>query len=244
MIEGLPLFALALARAAPPLALLVSRVARGLPWTLHAAVVVALASAAWGWAARPPATTSELGAAYLVAFAREIALGVALALVLNAPLVALEHAGALTDTAAGSPPRSPGPWSEIIALTGTAVFLSAGGLRGVLRALAASWNALPPALRPWPAGAHDHALELAARAAAETLGGALQVASAGLLASASVGLMAALAARFGAAPGESPLALPLRSVALLGAVGVALGASTGLVLDFADSAFRAARTLR
>lgn len=243
MIEALPLLALGLARAAPPLGLLVSRVARGLPWTLRAAVVLVLASAAWGWGVRPPTTQLALDAAYLVALVRELALGVALALVLNAPLVALEHAGALTDTAAGSSPNAPGPWSELLALTGTAVFLSAGGLRGVLRALAASWDALPPALAPWPAGAPARALDLALRATAETLGGALQIASAGLLASAAVGLVAALAARFGAARGESPLARPLRSLALIGAVGVALGTSTGLVLDLADGAFRAARTL-
>lgn len=244
MIEALPLFALGLARAAPPIALLVSRIARGIPWTLHAAVVVVLASAAWGWGVRPPGGLVALDVTYLVAFARELAVGVALALVLNAPLVALEHAGALTDTAAGSSSNSVGPWSELLALTGTAVFLSAGALRGVLRALAASWDALPPALAPWPAGAHDRALGLALRATAETLGGALQIASAGLLASAAVGLVVALAARFGAAHGESPLALPLRSIALLGAVGVALGASTELVLDFADRAFRAVRALR
>lgn len=243
MTEALPLFALGLARAAPPIALLVSRIARGIPWTLHAAVVVVLASAAWGWGVRPPAGSPVLDAAYLVAFARELALGAALALVLNAPLVALEHAGALTDTVAGNSSISPGPWSELIALTGTAVFLSAGALRGVLRALAASWDALPPALAPWPAGARDRVFDLALRATAETLGGAMLIASAGLLASAAVGLVVALASRFGAARGEGALALPLRSIALLGAVGVALGGATELVLDFADSAFRAARAL-
>jgi type III secretory pathway component EscT len=174
----------------------------------------------------------------LVAALRELAVGAVLAVVLGAPLVALSTAGAWIDRPWAT---ADGPFARLLGLVGAATLLAAGAHRGVLRALAASYAAMPVGGRgPIAAGAWAAALS----AAAAALSAAATLAASALLAVVALEVTVALAGRVGRPWERAELQAPLREVATLGVVALTLGAFTGATRALAQSALDAVTALR
>ena len=198
-------------------------------------VVVALALAV---GLRAGAGPVQVDAWLVVAALRELAVGAALAAVLGAPLVALSVAGGWIDRPGMS---GDGPLARLLSLVGAMTLLASGAHRGALRALAATYAALPPGARGWSAAV---AWPVALRALATALGAAATLAASALLGLVAVELTVALAGRVGRPWERSELRAPLREVAALGVVAVTLGAFTGAARTMALAALEAVTALR
>lgn len=224
-------------RVAPTVALLPWWGARGLhPW-LRVAVACVLAAGVLPAAGVSP---RALDAWLVVAALRELTLGVALAVVLAAPFVALRQAGALIDVTRDVE----GGLAELLHALGAAVFLAAGAHRGVLRALAATWVVAPVDVdprAPWPL---DAWVDRAARATADVLLATVSIASSALLASLACELALAMVAR--AVPGRdvAALARPVRALVPLAALALTLALAADAARGAMQSSLAAARTLR
>lgn len=219
---------LGLLRVAPCVALLpgLGADARTLPLRASVALVLAMGLAV------VPARAPD--GPWMLAGARELAIGGALALVLALPFVALDHAGRLwtAHDAHAEPLARMLPWA------GVAAFVGARGHHGALRALAASWEALPVGASR-PPGA---LVEVCARATGDALAGALVVATSGLVALAATELLTALVARV-AAPFSREAAAPLRAAVRLAVAAVALRACVEVALDLAARSLALARAM-
>ncbi len=179
-----------------------------------------------------------LDAWLLVAALRELALGVALALVLGAPLVAVSVAGQWVDRPWSS---GDGPIARLLSLVAAMTLLASGAHRGVTRALAVTYAVLPVTAREWSVAASWPA---ATGAVAAGLSAASTLAASVLLAVLAVELTVAVAGRVGAPWERAEVRVPAREVALLGAVAVSLGAWTGAVRSMAATALEAVAALR
>ena len=168
-------------RVAPTVSLLPLGALGATAWPLRLALVLSLAA---GVLAAPEAAWS---AAWWVPCGRELVAGGVLALALALPWMALSHGASLL-AASGAAPGAAGRAAQ---WAGALTFVAARGHHGVLRALWASWEALPPG-----ASAGDAWLRPALDATAEALAGGLAFASSGLLAALAADLVIALTGRF------------------------------------------------
>ena len=174
----------------------------------------------------------------LVAALRELAVGAALALVLGAPLIALSVAGAWIDRPwAGTE----APLARLLSLVGATTLLASGAHRGVLRALAATYDAMPVGARGWGAAT---AWPVALRAVASALSAASALAASALLTVVAMEITVALAGRVGRPLERAELRVPLRELATLGVVAATLGAITGAARSMALSALEAVASVR
>jgi flagellar biosynthesis protein FliR len=218
---------LAALRVLPTLAMVPLAGLGRVSWPLRA--VVALVLAAGGLASPPASSTAQ----WMILVAHELTAGIGLAVVLALPFMALDHAASWLSSiddhhdALGTLAR----W------TGVAAFLSARGHHGVLRVLAASWEALPPG-----ASAREGAwVEAAVRATGDALAGALVIASSGVVALAALELSVALVARLSSrAFGVSP---HLRGAVLTAAFAVALRVSVEVVLELSSRSVALVRSV-
>lgn len=198
-------------------------------------IAVALAVAVGLRAGARPVTVD---AWLLVAALRELAVGVGLAVVLGSPLLALSVAGAWIDR-----PWADGasPIARLLTLVGASTLLASGAHRGLLRALAATYDVMSVSARGataatvWPE---------ALRALAGALSAASALAASALLAVVAMEFTVALAGRVGRPLEASELRVPLREVVTLGVVAVTLGAFTGAVRSMALAALETVATLR
>lgn len=212
-----------------PTAMLVPVAGAG-AWALPLRVVVALAVAA-GALASP---TRIDAAPWPLLCARELTAGVALALVLATPFLALDHAASLL--AVGDARAEPA--GRLVRWAGAAAFLLARGHHGALRVLASSWELVPPG-----AARRDGAwVDACVRATGDALAGGLVIASAGLVALAVVELSSAFVRRLGA-PFARDAVAPLRGLAMVAAVAVSLRVCVEVVIDLAGRALSLARAL-
>lgn len=181
----------------------------------------------------------------LVLGLRELALGVTLGLTLAAPFFALEHGGRLVDLARGanaaeltspdSGARS-SPLAELLRWGFTVVFLSAGGLRALLRCVGESFLLWPLGARAWPTAS---LVELAARWTQVSLEAALGLVSAALLSLLGVEATFALASRVSPPLAQSQLAVPVRALVPLAMLALSVGLWTGAAQELAAHAIRA-----
>ncbi len=189
---------------------------------------------------------------YVLAIAREIAIGTTFALVLAVPLFALEHGGHLLDAARGanvaeviapdSGARS-SPLAELLRWTFAVVFLGAGGLRAIVRVFAVSLETWPPTLDPRSMPALGALTDAAARWTAVSLGASLVLVSAGLLALVAAEIALGIASRVSPPLAQSQLALPIRALAPLALLALTVGVWTGAARDLARLTIDAAQTL-
>ena len=199
-----------------------------------------------------PVGTTVITFTVVVAAAREVTLGIVLALMLGAPFFALEQGGRLLDTARGAnaaeviAPDSgarTSPLSELLRWTFGVVFLASGGFRAVLRVVASSFVAFPP--DPSGRAAFDSGLfvERCTRWSADTISAGLTLVSAGLFALLAVELVFAIAARTSPPIAQSQLALPVRALVPLTALALTVSLWTGAARDFASSALAGSAAL-
>ena len=181
---------------------------------------------------------AALDAWLLVDALRELAIGVALAVVLGAPVLALSVAGAWIDRPWAS---GEGPFARLLSLVGGMTLLASGAHRGVLRALAATYVSVPvnvtgqADVTVWP---------MALRALTTALSSAAALAASALLTVVAMELTVALAGRVGRPLERAELRVPLREMAALGVVAVLLGTFTGAVRTMALAAVETVTTLR
>ncbi len=181
---------------------------------------------------------AALDAWLLVGALRELAIGVALAVVLGAPVLALSVAGAWIDRPWAS---GEGPFARLLSLVGGMTLLASGAHRGVLRALAATYVSVPvnvtgqADVTVWP---------MALRALTTALSSAAALAASALLTVVAMELTVALAGRVGRPLERAELRVPLREMAALGVVAVLLGTFTGAVRTMALAAVETVTTLR
>jgi flagellar biosynthesis protein FliR len=217
---NLPQTAIALLRVLPCLALVPLR-AGALTWGIRV-VIAATLVVAIGIA---PGTSSEVP--LLLAAVRELTAGVSLALVLALPLLALRQASSLLCTA--DPNQK--PVARFVNTAGILVFLSAKGHHGVLLALAASWRVFPYG-QPLP----ETSLATCVLATAESLAGAMLIASSGFLALIALELSTMLVSHF-AWPLTRSAVAPLRMLVVTATVTITLHVSAEVTLDMARRAF-------
>ena len=212
---------------------------RALPPQARAVLLAVLALGVYPAALRAnasaPSLRDPLGLA--TAALHEVSVGLVIALVIAVPFAALEHAGRTLDVARGANAAEvtapdtgarSSPLAELLRWTFTVTFLSAGGLRAVLRVVATSFE-LAPLATPGPAGSlHTGRLaEQSMRAAATSLSSGLLLASSGLVALLAVELALAVASRIAPALAHSQVALPVRALAPLAVVALAASVITG-----------------
>lgn len=229
---------------------------RALPAQARAVLFAALALGLFPATQAAPSVPASFGPWLALAALREVVVGAAFALVVSVPFFALEHAGRLLDVARGanaaevtapdSGARS-SPLAELLRWTFTVAFVSAGGLRAVLRAFSATLELAPPMLAPPSTTAltlrTGELAERAMRASSDTLASGFTLASAGLVSLFAVEAALALASRLAPALAHAQLALPLRALLPLGAVALASSAWTGAALDLARAAISVASAL-
>jgi type III secretory pathway component EscT len=216
--------ALLLAARVGPIAWLAPYVApMGSPAIVRTATLAALVAALLGTAfvgAEIPATNVELA----LALARELTLGLSLAIASSVPVVALEHVGRSLDAWRPSREDAEGLYTRLFAALAAAAFVAIGGLRVVMRALGDGLVSIPLGAPLAAADAQSIAL-----------------ASARLVATAvtfTVSLAApALVALFAA---ELGIAIAVRAARWGRALEPALGVRGGLVLGAALLAIAAA----
>ena len=199
-----------------------------------------------------PVAPAPITLAILVAAAREVTIGIVLAMLLGAPFFALEQGGRLLDTARGAnaaeviAPDSgarTSPLSELLRWTFGVMFLASGGFRAVLRVVAHSFVTFPsdPAARaPFNSGLF---VERCARWSADSLAAGLTLVSAGLFALLAVELVFAIAARTSPPIAQSQLALPVRALVPLAALTLTVSLWTGAAREFAANALSASAAL-
>ncbi|MFO0604154.1 MAG: flagellar biosynthetic protein FliR [Polyangiales bacterium] len=221
---------LASLRVAPAVALLPLSGLGPLAWPSRVAVAVALAA---GVAAAPDAPWV---AAWWGPCARELLVGGALALVLALPWMALEQGASLLSAQGDAlePAGRAARWA------GAVTFVAARGHHGALRALAASWVAVPPGGAP---ASGEPWLSAALDATAEALAGALVVASSGLLGVAAAELVVALAGRFGGVATREA-AGSARAIAGVAAVAIGLRAAAEVAVALGQRAHALAVGMR
>ena len=199
-------------------------------WSLPLRVVVALTLAAGTLASPAPIDTTL----WPLLCAREITAGVALALVLATPFLALDHAAALLTASDGRAE----PAGRLVRWAGAAGVLARRGAHRALRVLASSWELVPPGA-PRRDGAW---VEACVRATGDALAGGLVIASAGLVALAALELSAALVSSL-ASPFSRDATVPLRGLAALAAVAVSLRVCVEVAIELAGRALSLARAL-
>lgn len=227
-IAGSPdtLFACALLLAArlAPIAWLAPYVApMGSPAIVRAATLVALVLAMLGIAS-VNATIPETNVGLVLALARELTIGLSLAVASSVPLVALEHVGRSLDAWRPSRQDAEGMYARLFSALAAAAFVAIGGLRMVMRALGDGLTSLPLGDALDATDAQSMAL-----GAARTLATALTF-TVSLAAPALVALVAA----------ELGIAIALRAARFGRAMDAALGLRAGLVLGGALLAIAAA----
>ncbi len=224
---------------------------RALPAQSRVPVLVVLAVGALPTLVTPLAP-APLGLGLVLAAAREVTLGIALALILGAPFFALEHGGRLLDTARGANAAEvtapdtgarTSPLAELLRWTFGLVFLAAGGFRAVVRVVAASFVAFPP--DPTITASVDTArlVAVTARFTADALAAGVTLVAAGLFALFAVELVFAIAARASPPIAQAQLALPVRALVPLAALAATVSLWTGAAREFAGSALAAASSL-
>lgn len=242
---------LASLRLTPCLMLLPFLGGRSLPAQTRFAITLVLALGVSPSLLHTAPTVTSVDAWLLVSALRELSVGVVLALVLATPWFALEHAGRVLDIARGAnaaeviAPDSGArvsPLSELLRMTAVVVFLGAGGHRAVIRAIAASFVAVPLRAQPSVEGT-GRLVELAARATQASLTAALSLASAGLLALVAMELVLAVSARLSAPLGQANLAVPLKALGPIAALALTAGLWTGAARELGANALRAVAVL-
>ena len=128
------------------------------------------------------------------------------------------------------------PLAALLQTTGAVVFVSAGGHRGVVRALASSFDVVPLGGR----FATQHLADLAARWTAESLGAALTLGSAALLSLLAAEGMLAMAVRFSPPLARAGMGVPVRVLVPLAAVAAAAGLWTDATQSLCARALAAA----
>jgi type III secretory pathway component EscT len=191
-------------------------------------------------------------ATLLLAVAREVTVGVVLALVVGTPFFALEHGGRLLDAARGAnvaeviAPETgarTSPLAELMRWTFAVVFLAAGGLRAVVRVVASSFAAVPPDPAARLPLATAQLVDVAARWTADALAAGLTLVGAGLLALVAAEAALGMALRLSPPLAQSNIALPVRALAPLAALAVTVVVWTGAARDLARDALGAASAL-
>lgn len=167
---------------------------------------------------------------FLVA-ARELTVGLALALCLSTPFWALRHAGILFDT---DPTNDSGPLAILYETAATLTLLGAGAHRAILRALSASWQLFP--LQSSPTNTST-LITLAITSTASALSAGVSLASAALFASLAIELLQAVSKRFITTPVVTDNGFG--SLARLTVATLALGASTGVARALMNSVLTA-----
>lgn len=210
------------------------------------ALALALGSGALAWPRWVPSDGW-----FLVVAGRELTLGVAMALVLSAPFFAIRYAGEMLDVARGRPllgANAPqvldGPLTTLLQSSTAAVFVAAGAHRGVLRALAGTWQEFPIDAVP---GGRWRLAELSALGAhwvARSLESALSLAAAALLALLVTELTLAGVARVSGSVARARIDVPVRTLAPLLALALALVTLTEAARPLMESALAAVRAPR
>lgn len=216
--------ALLLAARLAPIAWLAPYVApMGSPAIVRTATLAALVAALLGLASiHATIPTTNLG--LVLAIARELTLGLALAVASSVPLVAMEHVGRALDAWRPSRDEGEGTYARLFAALAAAAFVAIGGLRVVMRALGEGLATLPMGEALSAADAQSMTLA-SARVAATAITFAVSLAAPALVAlfAAELGIaLAARAARFGRVIDG---ALGLRGGLLLGAALLAVAAA-------------------
>lgn len=210
------------------------------------ALALALGSGALAWPRWVPSDGW-----FLVVAGRELTLGVAMALVLSAPFFAVRYAGEMLDAArgrpllgAGAPRVLDGPLTTMLQATTAAIFVAAGAHRGVLRALAGTWREFPIDAAPGARWRLGELASLAARWVARSLEASLSLAASALLALLVTELALAGVARVSRPVARAGVDVPLRALAPLLALALALVALTESARPLMESALTAVRGAR
>lgn len=224
---------------------------RALPFSSRVPVLVALAVGAMPSLLDVP-RPATLGPTILLAVIREISIGMVLALIVAAPLFALEQGGRLLDAVRGANvaeviapdtgARS-SPLSELLRWTFAVVFLTAGGFRGIVRVVASSLAVVPPDPDARSLLDTAHFVDVAARWTADALGASLTLVGSGLLALVAAEVAFGLVSRWSPPIAQSNLVLPVRVLLPLAGLALTVGVWTGAAQNFASHALDAAGAL-
>jgi type III secretory pathway component EscT len=160
----------------------------------------------------------------VLAVARELVVGLSIAVVTSVPLVAFEHVGRALDAWRPSREDAEGTYTRLFVVLGAGAFVAIGGLRVVMRALGEGLVALPLGHALVAADARTMALDTA-RVIATAMTFAVSLAAPALVA-----LVAA----------ELGIAIALRAARIGRAMDAVLGVRSGLVLGGALLAIAAA----
>lgn len=183
------------------------------------ALVLALAPFAAPHAVLPPN-----GAALVLALVRELTVGLVLALVTSVPVVAMEHVGRALDAWRPSREAGDGALTRLFQALAAAAFVSIGGLRVGVRALAEGLVTLPLGAPLTTDDAQELALG-AVRILATAIGFAVSLAAPALVALVVAELGIALAVRAARLGRTLDSALGLRSALVLAAALLAVAAA-------------------
>jgi len=195
----------------------------GSPAIVRTATLAALVLALLGIASTN-ATIPDNSAALLLAAARELVIGLSIAVVTSVPLVALEHVGRSLDAWRPSAQDVDGTYARLFTALAAAAFVAIGGLRVVMRALGEGLVSLPIGHALATSDAQEMALDTA-RVIVTAMTFTVSLAAPALVAlfAAELGLAIAMrAARFGRAMDAM---LGLRGGLVLGAALLAIAAA-------------------
>lgn len=230
LVAALAPIALATLRLAPATLTLPLFGGRALPAVSRTPLLAVLAIGAAPSLLEPRAPAA-LSAALLVAALRELWIGLLLAIILTTPFWAVEHAGRLIDQGRGASASEltslegsgrGSPLSELFRWSFGAVFVASGGLRAVVLAVASSFVRHPVELAPSALPSLERALLEAVRFSSDALSAGLAVGSAALLALVAAESVVAIASRVAPALAQSQLAAPIRTIAPLALLALAL----------------------
>ena len=245
--EAVPLawlvwFVLAALRIAPLTIVLPVMGGRNIPSQARLPILAVLTATALPSLAQASPTTVGTWVLIVVASARELAIGWALALVIGTRLSSrLNKADACWTgcVARVSPIRA--RLSNLTRLGFGVVFLAAGGRGAVVGVVFDSFVTWP--MRADATLSLDRSADGVARWSANALQATLALFGAAFLAFALIELVLAFAARVSPPLAQSHIALPTRAVAPLVFLAITVGAWTGAARDLAAQALAAARAL-
>ena len=216
--------ALLLAARLAPIAWLAPYVApSGSPAIVRTATLAALVTALLGIASTTATLPSSLGA-FALSIARELTIGLGIAVATSVPLVAFEHVGRGLDAWRPSQGEAEGTYTRLFVALAAAAFVAIGGLRVVTRAIGEGLVSLPLGAAIETTDVQARMLD-SARIAATAITFSVSLAAPALVAlfAAELGIaLTARAARFGRA---LDLAIGLRGGLVLAAALLAIAAA-------------------
>jgi type III secretory pathway component EscT len=219
---------------------------RWLPTWARIPVLLALAVGAWPALLQPPTEPVTVQLQFvLLAAVREISLGLALALIVAVPFFALEHAGRILDSLRGfqHTETEVSPLANLLRWTFGLTFLSAGGLRSIVRLIAGSYGAFPPSITSSSIPDLARLSDAAAHWTAISLSASVTLVSAAWIALLASEMVLALTVRMAPALSGASMALPFRVLVPLAVIALGVGVWTGASAELMRSALRAAAGL-